>query len=164
MAAPNGTPDAHKKLEIAIDDLSELRLRNLMKGLCRKFPELGKRVGIELLTTEEAIQRHAESQSEKSADLKRPRPRYVICDNCDEEFDVLDNPRECCRYHPKPSEPNYDFFEDHDEDCHGIIDSEGMREEFPEGFIHPCCNRTGEEEPCEVDRHVERPAKRTRTY
>ena len=28
-----------------------------------------------------------------------------------------------------------DFWTDHDEDCHGEIDTEEMREEYPEGFV-----------------------------
>jgi hypothetical protein len=59
------------------------------------------------------------------------------------------------------SEPDYEFFVDHDEDCHGVIDSSEMRKEFPEGFIYACCDRTGKEEPCTVDWHREyEPSKR----
>jgi hypothetical protein len=36
-----------------------------------------------------------------------------------------------------------DFWADHDENCHGVIDTEEMREEFPDGFIWTCCNTHG---------------------
>lgn len=51
------------------------------------------------------------------------------------------------------SHPDEDFFADHDEDCHGIIDTDEMREEYPDGFIYECCDRNGEEEPCIKDWH-----------
>lgn len=48
-----------------------------------------------------------------------------------------------------------DFWADHDEDCHGEIDTDEMREEFPEGFKWDCCNEKGDsDEYCEIGRHV----------
>jgi hypothetical protein len=47
-----------------------------------------------------------------------------------------------------------DFWADHDERCHGIIDSEESRKEHPEGFIWDCCDEEGDEEGCEVGEHV----------
>lgn len=34
-----------------------------------------------------------------STNLKRLRPRYAICGNCSEEFDVTDNGKKACSYH-----------------------------------------------------------------
>ena len=34
-----------------------------------------------------------------SNDLKRVRPRYTMCENCSEEFDVTDNVKGACVYH-----------------------------------------------------------------
>ncbi|KAK2786944.1 hypothetical protein FQN53_005890 [Emmonsiellopsis sp. PD_33] len=171
MALPT-TLGIHERLEIAIDDVSDSRLRTLVKDLHKNFPDAKKWLENELLTTEEEIQRHAESQRDidekkkdadtmKPADLKRPRRRHVICDNCKEEFDVLDNSKESCRYHP-----NYEWFDNMVEDCGiGIShDGEEALEEFPQGYIYRCCGRTGLGEPCKADRHVERHAKRMRTY
>jgi hypothetical protein len=44
--------------------------------------------------------------------------------------------------------PDYegDFWTDHDENCHGVIDTDDMREEYPEGFIWTCCEKSGDEE------------------
>ncbi|KAJ9205249.1 hypothetical protein C8Q69DRAFT_113590 [Paecilomyces variotii] len=89
------------------------------------------------------------------AGTKRLRLRYVRCENCEQQFDIVTNTATSCRYHPEYSEPDYDLFVDHDEDCHGTIDSSEMREQFPEKFIYPCCDRTGVEEPCTVDWHRE---------
>jgi hypothetical protein len=35
------------------------------------------------------------------------------------------------------------FWADHDEDCHGSIDTDEMRKEFPDGFIWDCCDKHG---------------------
>lgn len=124
--------------------------------------------------------------------LKRLRPRYATCTNCEEEFDITQNESGDCVYHPGKSagsripddfmaasmeliltcrieetEVDYDgdAWADHDEDWHGTIDSEEMRREFPEGFIYPCCDKNGESEGCKTSRHIEKipyPSKKTR--
>lgn len=51
-----------------------------------------------------------------------------------------------------------DFWADHDEDCHGEIDTAEMREEFPDGFIwEGCCGQRGSAKGCEVSEHVAAP-------
>lgn len=52
-------------------------------------------------------------------------------------------------------EPDYeaDVWADHDENCHGIIDSEAMRMEVPEGFVWDCCNKLGHRPGCTIDKH-----------
>lgn len=59
-------------------------------------------------------------------------------------------------------EPDYegDFWADHDEDCHGEIDSDDMRKEFPEGFRWDCCNKLGDEPGCRTTEHTASPAKK----
>lgn len=44
-------------------------------------------------------------------------------------------------------EPNYDsdFWADHDEDWHGIIDSNWSRREYLGGFTWTCCGEKGDE-------------------
>ncbi|KAJ5217200.1 hypothetical protein N7468_010208 [Penicillium chermesinum] len=92
----------------------------------------------------------------ETARPKRLRTRYALCQNCNEEFDVSENTQQSCRFHPEESVPDYDdFFADHDENCHGTIDCEETRKEYPEGFIYGCCDRNGEEEPCMTDWHRE---------
>jgi hypothetical protein len=48
-----------------------------------------------------------------------------------------------------------DFWADHDEDCHGTIDTEENREEFPEGFIWSCCEKDMSDPGCQIGRHLE---------
>ena len=59
-------------------------------------------------------------------------------------------------------EPDYesDFWADHDENCHGIIDSKESREEYPEGFLWDCCGRIGTDPGCVSFRHEAHPDKR----
>ncbi|PNP56209.1 hypothetical protein THARTR1_03734 [Trichoderma harzianum] len=77
----------------------------------------------------------------------------AICVQCNSTFDPSDSKN--CVYHDGELEvyEDDDFWADHDEDCHGIIDSDEMREEFPEGFKWSCCNETGEAKGCQRGRH-----------
>lgn len=36
----------------------------------------------------------------KPGSLKRTRPRFAVCKNCEKEFDVAENTSESCTYHP----------------------------------------------------------------
>ena len=55
-------------------------------------------------------------------------------------------------------EPDYtgDFWADHDEACHGIIDTDEMQAEYPEGFTWMCCDKPGTAEGCNTGRHIEK--------
>eukprot|EP00282_Hemiselmis_andersenii_P012079 CAMPEP_0114117398 /NCGR_PEP_ID=MMETSP0043_2-20121206/5012_1 /TAXON_ID=464988 /ORGANISM="Hemiselmis andersenii, Strain CCMP644" /LENGTH=184 /DNA_ID=CAMNT_0001209787 /DNA_START=31 /DNA_END=586 /DNA_ORIENTATION=+ len=48
-------------------------------------------------------------------------------------------------HHDGELEVDDDAWPDHDERCHGTIDSNSMRREFPENFIWSCCNTRGGE-------------------
>ncbi|KAF7128526.1 hypothetical protein CNMCM5793_003314 [Aspergillus hiratsukae] len=86
---------------------------------------------------------------------KRLRRRYALCFNCEEEYDVTLNDEVSCLYHPELPEPDEDAWADHDEYVHGDINTKEMREEYPDGFYYPCCDREYGEEGCEVDWHEE---------
>lgn len=48
-----------------------------------------------------------------------------------------------------------DFWADHDENIHGIIDSDELRNEYPDGYKWDCCNRLGDtKETCQVSWHI----------
>ena len=57
-----------------------------------------------------------------------------------------------------------DIWADHDERCHGRIDSPQNKVENPEGFNYRCCGEDGESAGCEIDKHVEKksPSKKRR--
>lgn len=56
-----------------------------------------------------------------------------------------------------------DFWADHDEECHGPIDTEEMREQFPEGFTWDCCNQVGTAPGCTKGHHYAIEGKRMKT-
>jgi hypothetical protein len=58
-------------------------------------------------------------------------------------------------------EPDYESYSwaDHDEDCHGTIDTNEMREDFPDGFAWTCCDKLGSEPGCKRGRHQSNPEK-----
>lgn len=58
-------------------------------------------------------------------------------------------------------EPDYesDFWADHDENCHGTINTDEMREEFPDGFEWTCCEQLGSAPGCKLGRHESNPEK-----
>ncbi len=98
----------------------------------------------------------------------RKRRLFETCIQCNEEYNVLQNDKESCTWHPGTAllcfiitvlklagsrEPDYEseVWDDWDEDCHGrILDQE---DEFPEGFIWRCCEENGIHEGCELGRH-----------
>lgn len=50
----------------------------------------------------------------------------------------------------------YDFWADHNEDCHGKLDPyvcDEYVEDFPEGFRWDCCNKTSEAVGCQIGAH-----------
>lgn len=50
---------------------------------------------------------------------------------------------------------NGEFPADHDGRCHGTVDIEAMRKEFPDGFMWDCCDGWADAEGCQVTRHSE---------
>jgi len=46
-----------------------------------------------------------------------------------------------------------DFWADHDEDCHGPIDTEENREQYPQGFSWDCCDEVGTAPGCTKGHH-----------
>ncbi|CAG8886911.1 unnamed protein product [Penicillium egyptiacum] len=134
----------------AINDASDKTLRAVFKSICAKNDEARKEAESQLLVTA--------TDTEESSDnnKKRQVPRYTFCVNCEKEFDVTTNTEENCRYHPASSEPtgedlyidNYDEFE---------VDTDEMREEFPECFTFACCDGNLKDNPygCVSDFHRE---------
>lgn len=88
--------------------------------------------------------------------VKRLRSKFATCTHCSEEFDVADNGKDSCVWHPGGREADYraDIWADHDEDCHGRISD--LEDDFPESFIYSCCKRVGTAEGCRIGRHVEK--------
>ena len=67
-------------------------------------------------------------------------------------------------HHPGDLEVDYDHWPDHDERCHGPIDTNSNRREYPSSFRWSCCEALGDEGGCEkgegeslVDRYPDSP-------
>ncbi|KAF2734513.1 hypothetical protein EJ04DRAFT_436920, partial [Polyplosphaeria fusca] len=73
------------------------------------------------------------------------RRRYEICEQCDLEYDVTTNTDASCLWHFGKLKIDYggDFWDAHDEDRDGIIDSEEIRDKYPQGFDWSCCYKNG---------------------
>ncbi|KAF5551761.1 hypothetical protein FNAPI_7367 [Fusarium napiforme] len=87
-----------------------------------------------------------------------------VCVQCDQAFTHQDNTETSCRYHPGDLDVDDtgDFWADHDEDCHGEIDTPEMREEMPDGFRWACCDKLGGRKGCTKGKHQADPAKSRR--
>ena len=46
-----------------------------------------------------------------------------------------------------------DFWDDHDEDCHGRCESFEDEEEYQEGFTWMCCEKEGSHKGCKSTKH-----------
>jgi hypothetical protein len=58
-----------------------------------------------------------------------------------------------------------DTWADHDENCHGPLDTKSNRRDYPEGFEWSCCDNSGDAPGCEETTHEPTPVshKRRRT-
>ncbi|RMZ68880.1 hypothetical protein GMOD_00002765 [Pyrenophora seminiperda CCB06] len=92
------------------------------------------------------------------------RQRFEICKQCDEEYKVLLNDRWSCVWHPGELEVDWEggFWADHEENIHGEIDNQDMREVYPEGFMYTCCDELGSADGCKTSRHRPNRAKRAK--
>ncbi|CEL08662.1 hypothetical protein ASPCAL11809 [Aspergillus calidoustus] len=169
--------DSSTPLDIAIDTVSESRLRNLFKSLCEMSSETRRLATERLLVDTSEIGEGTEGDGEKekydgneaqredvsqaesgpaTRNLKRPISRYAPCENCEIEFDVTTNTSQGCIYHPEDAEPTEEMYEDiYEGDELFEIDSPEMRRDFPDRFLFHCCQKTFEENPrgCITDCH-----------
>ncbi|KAI6093631.1 hypothetical protein F4821DRAFT_2812 [Hypoxylon rubiginosum] len=87
-----------------------------------------------------------------------------ICVQCQSPFYEDENDKKACKFHDGYLEVDYDndFWADHDENCHGTIDTPEMREENPEGFEWDCCGKGGDTNGCKRGPHKATGAERGR--
>ncbi|KAL6704685.1 hypothetical protein ACN47E_007967 [Coniothyrium glycines] len=174
----------------AIDSATPERLRAILKKLSTSVPGAVPFVQGELLLKQGELKRAApwatsghgvkdevdghseddgfqdESDYSDGADdtAIASRQRFEICIQCNNEYNVLSNDKRSCIWHEGELEVDHegDFWADHDERCHGTIDTDEMRREYPEGFIWNCCDESGENEGCKKSRHRPNRAKRVK--
>ncbi|PPQ63568.1 hypothetical protein CVT24_004865 [Panaeolus cyanescens] len=128
------------QLQDAIATVSESRLRQVLKNLVQT------EVMVEAALTREFIT------------LKRGTHdvvgRWECCANCGDEYDVntLREEDECV-FHPGDLEVDEDSFADHDEACHGPMDTAQNRRDFPQNFTWSCCGEDGTSSGCVTGSH-----------
>ena len=68
----------------------------------------------------------------------------------DDDDDDNDDDNDNDYHHPGDLEIDYDsgVWDDWDERCHGPIDSQSNRREYPDGFVWSCCDKQGDEGGC----------------
>lgn len=83
------SPELHKAIDRATHD----RLQRAVNSVCKTSTDARALFEGALL----AVPKKS-STSKQSAGRKRPR--FVLCQNCEEEFDILQNVEDSCKYHP----------------------------------------------------------------
>ncbi|CAM6104956.1 unnamed protein product [Calypogeia fissa] len=88
---------------------------------------------------------------------KHVRPRFVACQQCREKFDVTKNNDKGCFWHDGELEVDegHSTWYDWDETCHGDMDSDEGRKQYPEGFVWSCCEKDGKGKGCMMTAHKE---------
>ncbi|KAI1761370.1 hypothetical protein GGR53DRAFT_469369 [Hypoxylon sp. FL1150] len=111
------------------------------------------------------------SEASKSSDATETNARkrkasvdVSICVQCQQPFYKDENNAQACKFHNGNLEVNDDddFWADHDENVHGEIDTEWMREEFPDGFTWDCCGKSGDTTGCVLGQHAATGARKGR--
>ncbi|KAL9617583.1 MAG: hypothetical protein Q9160_007653 [Pyrenula sp. 1 TL-2023] len=116
------------------------------------------------LTSTPTRQNGSHTSPQSSSTSKRRRPRYEVCINCNEEFDVTGNEEENCVWHDGEVEPIEDMFPDHDERVHGPYDQDWIRRDFPESFEYTCCEGDLNSDGCNVTRHEAKKEKASKWF
>jgi len=128
------------QLRAAIYRVPEARLRHVLVGLVDTVPAVYYALARELVAV--------------NPTTRVVVPRWETCANCGETYDVNSHDgEEECVFHPGDLEVKEAKFPDWDEDCHGPMDSEHNREEYPENFSWTCCNGGGMAEGCVTGKH-----------
>ncbi|KAK1749908.1 hypothetical protein QBC47DRAFT_395204 [Echria macrotheca] len=95
---------------------------------------------------------------------RSPSPELSICVQCEKVYSKAANTEMLCQYHNGELEPDYGsrVWADHDQRCHGTINSDYCRKEYPDGFTWTCCDQTGTGNGCRLSRHQSDPSKNKR--
>ncbi|KAF4990068.1 hypothetical protein FGRMN_8687 [Fusarium graminum] len=135
----------------------------LYTEMARLAPEHQVRAILLALCDDSSVRARAENhyRALKAADnpstgvKRKATTDLYVCVQCDGAFSHESNTETSCRYHPGSLDvdDSEDFWADHDEDCHGEIDTVEMREEMPDGFAWSCCGKLGGRKGCTKGRH-----------
>jgi hypothetical protein len=96
----SGQPDVDSSILFdAINSATLDRVQQVLREICTEDP-----VAFKLACDKLLVGQGAKSQANSDISTKRKREgpfqRYEICEQCEEEYDVLDNPDDACIWHP----------------------------------------------------------------
>ncbi|KAI9149029.1 hypothetical protein HJFPF1_11074 [Paramyrothecium foliicola] len=152
-----------------INTAPERHLRAVLQALCNDG-ELDTKINKMLgdLSNLETSFSGADTSTPDAAGSKRKLDEQglEICVYCDNAFCNATNSENACRSHESDAEMEVDeegdFWADHDEDCHGEIDLDELRKEYPNGYIWSCCDQKGSQPGCRKHPHKSRQQARPR--
>ena len=166
--------DAYESLVSLVKDAAPSDVKAVLIALCSNAAETATEAETLLRKMQEARREPAIACTVHVGVKRKAEHELAICADCKEPFCPEDNERKECYWHEgiymltprlfqvkipaltlQLGEMETDDAEwpDHDEDIHGIIDSEESRKEYPENFTWTCCGRRGDEQGCARSRH-----------
>ncbi|ESZ89899.1 hypothetical protein SBOR_9711 [Sclerotinia borealis F-4128] len=97
----------------------------------------------------------SKQQIQELISSKKRKLHMFKCEHCKEEFDIENNWKRDCWYHPgeKDVDDESDFWDDHDEQSHGDPSLREDDPDFADGFIWDCCEGSGSATGCKNTRH-----------
>lgn len=105
--AEGGLAQKNPALNTALDTVPADRLRDIIKKLCLISDTAEEHISQLLLTPEENVnptskrkRSTADENIEAGNSSKRMKSHYAMCEQCENDFDVTQNHRKACRYHP----------------------------------------------------------------
>lgn len=113
-----------------------------------------KRKASAQLATEDPVRES--SKKAKPSKSTTPKLKPFNCGRCGRLCTgKTDSENGICVYHDGYLEVVYelDVWPDHNEDCHGVIDSTELRCEYPENYTWSCCEKDGNRSGCMKGHH-----------
>ncbi|KAK8192841.1 hypothetical protein IWZ00DRAFT_264192 [Phyllosticta capitalensis] len=154
MASQDSIGTRPSKVLIKAIEYADLeRLHGVIKSICEESEVANALFEEKLLVPISSGQDRKSGNAQKGG--KRQRPRYAVCTNCKEEFDMTENDDEACDYHDGELEMVEDFWVDNEEETFGPNDTDENKAEYPEGFEWDCCNEQTDADGCKTGPHVE---------
>ncbi|KAI0454731.1 hypothetical protein F5B21DRAFT_473958 [Xylaria acuta] len=138
-----------------LTNMPEAKAKSILLALCADDSTLERRA-LKFLDHMEALESRVTGGGDHQKGTKRKaQSAIMICVQCQGPFHEEDNHDTACRYHDGDLEvdDDGDFWADHDEDCHGPIDTDENRVQYPEGFVWSCCGKVGYRGGCTRGRH-----------
>ncbi|KAI1753970.1 hypothetical protein F4782DRAFT_494610 [Xylaria castorea] len=135
-------------------NIPEAKAKSILLALCADDSILERRA-LRFLDHMEALERQVAAGGHQKGGKRKAQSAIMICVQCQDPFHEEDNHDKACRYHDGDLEVDdeNDFWADHDENCHGTIDTNENRIEYPEGFVWNCCDKLGHRSGCTQGRH-----------